>query len=47
VSEVHGFYPSASPLRLCGGDAVIVAWAGIERLRLKPMDEQVARARRA
>jgi N6-L-threonylcarbamoyladenine synthase len=32
---------AAPPLRLCGDNAVMVAWAGIERLRLglsDPMD---------
>ena len=30
----HGFRLFAPPLKLCGDNAVMVAWAGIERLRL-------------
>ena len=30
----HGFTLQAPPLRLCGDNAVMVAWCGIERLRL-------------
>jgi N6-L-threonylcarbamoyladenine synthase len=30
----HGFTLVAPPLKLCGDNAVMVAWAGIERLRL-------------
>ncbi len=30
----HGFTLHAPPLRLCGDNAVMVAWCGIERLRL-------------
>ncbi len=30
----HGFRMLAPPVRLCGDNAVMVAWAGIERLRL-------------
>ena len=34
VAEAHGVAMAAPPLRLCGDNAVMVAWAGIERLRL-------------
>ena len=34
VAAVHGLQLVAPPLRLCGDNAVMVAWAGIERLRL-------------
>ncbi len=34
VAEVHGLPLVAPPVRLCGDNAVMVAWAGIERLRL-------------
>ena len=34
VAEAHGLPMVAPPLRLCGDNAVMVAWAGIERLRL-------------
>jgi N6-L-threonylcarbamoyladenine synthase len=37
----RGVVLAAPPLRLCGDNAVMVAWAGIERLRLgwhDPMD---------
>ncbi len=34
VAERHGLPLVAPPLRLCGDNAVMVAWAGVERLRL-------------
>ncbi len=34
VAQRHGLPLIAPPLRLCGDNAVMVAWAGIERLRL-------------
>lgn len=34
AAEAHGFRFVAPPLRLCSDNAVMVAWAGIERLRL-------------
>ena len=34
VAAQHGLPMVAPPLRLCGDNAVMVAWAGIERLRL-------------
>ena len=34
VAAVHDLPMVAPPLRLCGDNAVMVAWAGIERLRL-------------
>jgi N6-L-threonylcarbamoyladenine synthase len=34
VATSHGVRLVAPPLRLCGDNAVMVAWAGIERLRL-------------
>jgi N6-L-threonylcarbamoyladenine synthase len=34
VAAAHGVPLVAPPLRLCGDNAVMVAWAGIERLRL-------------
>ena len=34
VAAQHGLPLLAPPLRLCGDNAVMVAWAGIERLRL-------------
>ena len=41
AAEEFGFAWFAPPLRLCGDNAVMVAWAGIERLRLglhNPLD---------
>jgi N6-L-threonylcarbamoyladenine synthase len=41
LAEARGIALAAPPLRLCGDNAVMVAWAGIERLRLglsDPMD---------
>ena len=34
MAESHGVAMAAPPPRLCGDNAVMVAWAGIERLRL-------------
>jgi len=34
LAEARGVALAAPPLRLCGDNAVMVAWAGIERLRL-------------
>ncbi len=34
AAERRGFFLVAPPLRLCGDNAVMVAWCGIERLRL-------------
>lgn len=34
MSARHGFRLAAPPLRLCTDNAVMVAWAGVERLRL-------------
>jgi len=34
ASELHGFRFAAPPLAYCTDNAVMVAWAGIERLRL-------------
>ena len=38
VAQRHGFRFSAPPLHLCGDNAVMVAWAAIERLRLGLVD---------
>jgi len=34
AAAAHGFRLVASPIRLCTDNAVMVAWAGLERLRL-------------
>jgi N6-L-threonylcarbamoyladenine synthase len=34
LAAARGIAVVAPPLRLCGDNAVMVAWAGIERLRL-------------
>jgi N6-L-threonylcarbamoyladenine synthase len=34
AAAVHGFRLVAPPVRLCTDNAVMVAWAGLERLRL-------------
>ena len=34
VAEIAGFQLVAPPIRLCTDNAVMVAWTGIERLRL-------------
>jgi N6-L-threonylcarbamoyladenine synthase len=41
----HGFRLLAPPLPLCTDNAVMVAWAGIERLRLGEVDDQAVPAR--
>jgi N6-L-threonylcarbamoyladenine synthase len=38
LAEARGVGLVAPPLRLCGDNAVMVAWAGIERLRLGLLD---------
>jgi N6-L-threonylcarbamoyladenine synthase len=38
VAAARGFGFAAPPVRLCGDNAVMVAWAGIERLRLGLQD---------
>ena len=38
VALAHGMLLAAPPLRLCGDNAVMVAWAAIERLRLGLFD---------
>ncbi len=40
-----GFRMVAPPMRLCSDNAVMVAWAGIERLRCGPIDDQSVDAR--
>jgi N6-L-threonylcarbamoyladenine synthase len=39
AADTHGFELIAPPVRLCTDNAVMVAWAGIERLRLGLVDE--------
>jgi N6-L-threonylcarbamoyladenine synthase len=39
VAEAAGFALVAPPVRLCTDNAVMVAWTGIERLRLGLSDE--------
>ncbi len=39
VAAAHGFVLVAPPVRLCTDNAVMVAWTGIERLRLGLVDE--------
>jgi N6-L-threonylcarbamoyladenine synthase len=39
VAAVHGFVLVAPPVRLCTDNAVMVAWTGIERLRLGLADD--------
>jgi N6-L-threonylcarbamoyladenine synthase len=39
VAEAHGFVLVAPPVRLCTDNAVMVAWTGVERLRLGLIDE--------
>ncbi len=41
----HGFTLAAPPLALCTDNAIMVAWAGIERLRLGIVDDQAVAAR--
>jgi N6-L-threonylcarbamoyladenine synthase len=38
LAQAHGLQLSAPPLRLCGDNAVMVAWAAIERLRAGAID---------
>ncbi len=38
TAQAHGFQLVAPPMRLCSDNAVMVAWAGIERLRLGLID---------
>lgn len=45
LAEAHGFRLVAPPLHLCGDNAVMVAWAGVERLRLGEVDDQAVAAR--
>ncbi|MGD9508630.1 MAG: tRNA (adenosine(37)-N6)-threonylcarbamoyltransferase complex transferase subunit TsaD [Geminicoccaceae bacterium] len=45
VAERAGVPLIAPPLALCTDNAVMVAWAGIERLRLGPIDDQTVQAR--
>ena len=42
LAAAHGVALAAPPLRLCGDNAVMVAWAGIERLRLGLSDRMDA-----
>jgi N6-L-threonylcarbamoyladenine synthase len=41
----HGLPLIAPPLELCTDNAIMVAWAGVERLRLGPVDDQAQPAR--
>ena len=43
----QGFALVAPPLALCTDNAIMVAWAGIERLRLGAVDDQAVRGARA
>jgi N6-L-threonylcarbamoyladenine synthase len=45
LTEAKGFRLIAPPFHLCGDNAVMVAWAAIERLRLGPVDDQTLPAR--
>ena len=45
VAENEGVPLIAAPLALCTDNAIMVAWAGIERLRLGPVDDQTVAAR--
>ena len=45
AASAHGFRLAAPPLRLCTDNAVMVAWAGLERLRLGLVDGLDAEAR--
>ncbi len=38
LAKDHGMILSAPPLKLCGDNAVMIAWAGIEKLRLGQHD---------
>ncbi|MFO1027222.1 MAG: tRNA (adenosine(37)-N6)-threonylcarbamoyltransferase complex transferase subunit TsaD [Acetobacteraceae bacterium] len=45
AAQAHGFTMIAPPMRLCSDNAVMVAWAGIERLRLGLVDAMATDAR--
>jgi N6-L-threonylcarbamoyladenine synthase len=45
AARLHGFRLAAPPIRLCSDNAVMVAWTGIERLRLGHRDGLDADAR--
>jgi len=45
VAGTHGFTLEAPPLALCTDNAIMVAWTGIERLRLGLVDDQTVAAR--
>jgi N6-L-threonylcarbamoyladenine synthase len=45
AARLRGFRLAAPPVRLCSDNAVMVAWAGIERLRCGSSDGLDARAR--
>ena len=46
LAEAWGVRMVAPPLRLCGDNAVMVAWAGIERLRAGPLGDELGVAAR-
>jgi N6-L-threonylcarbamoyladenine synthase len=45
LADSEGFRLVAPPLALCGDNAVMIAWAGQERLALGPADDRDAVAR--
>ena len=46
LCEAHGFRSYAPPLNLCGDNAAMIAWAGVERLRLgEELDDHGIRPR--
>ena len=45
TAQCRGFRMVAPPARLCSDNAVMVAWAGIERLRLGRRDDLEVTAR--
>lgn len=45
LSEKQGFFFHAPPLELCGDNAVMIAWAGVEKLRLGQSDPLNFKAR--
>lgn len=45
LAQDHGMTLSAPPLKLCGDNAVMIAWAGIEKLRLGQSDALDFKAR--
>ena len=45
AAAAEGFGLIAPPLALCTDNAIMVAWAGIERLRLGRADDQAVAAR--